>query len=121
MYKKTSLKNYRKKGKYHNVSTNYGGHCYQSKLEAKFAQDLDWRLKSGEIKAWTRQIPIQLEVNGFKICKYIMDFEIVHKDGSLEWVETKGYETEVWKIKWKLLEALLPTINPDVRLTLVKN
>lgn len=98
---------YQKSGnKYHAKSTEYGGVIYHSKKEAAYAQELDLRLYAGEFKAWKRQIPIELIVNGYKICRYYVDFEIEHHNGTIEWVEVKGWETDIFRIKRKLLEAI---------------
>jgi len=85
---------------------SYNGYIYMSKFEAGYAVELDMRLKSGDIKAWERQVKIPLVVNGFFICNYYVDFLVHHNDGNTEYVETKGYATDVWKLKWKLFEAL---------------
>lgn len=77
-----------------------------SKFEAGKAQELALLLKAKEIKGFTEQVKIPLEVNGFHICNYYIDFVIEHNDGTTEYCETKGYATDVWKLKWKLFEAL---------------
>lgn len=106
--------------KYHAKSSIYNGYNYASQFEAAYAAELDLRLKAKDIKAWRRQVRIPLEVNGFKICTYIIDFEIEHNDGSLELVETKGFETDVWRFKWRLTEAILSKERPEVKLTVIK-
>ena len=112
---------YQKSGnKYHAKSSIYNGVYYASQLEAAYAMELDVRLKAKDIKSWRRQVKIPLDVNGFHICNYYIDFEITHKDGSLEFVETKGMETDLWRFKWKLTEALFSKERPDVKLTVVK-
>jgi hypothetical protein len=35
-------------------------------------------------------------------------------------IEVKGFETDLWRIKWLLTEALLDEIEPDAKLVLVK-
>lgn len=97
----------------------YGGQNYQSGFEAGYAMELDLRLKAGEITKWERQVKIPLDVNGYHITNYFIDFIVYYPDGMVEYVETKGYETDVWKMKWKLFEALYSE-KPDVRITLVK-
>ena len=77
-----------------------------SKFEASKAQDLELLKKAGEIKDFTEQVKIPLVVNGFHICNYYIDFVVDHNDGETEYIETKGYATDVWKLKWKLFEAL---------------
>jgi len=109
--------------KYHAKSTQYAGQTYHSKLEAAYAAELDLRKKAGDIKDWERQVCLQLKINGENIAKYYIDFVILHNDGSKEYVETKGFETETWRIKWKILEATFDNEfkkHPDDRLTIIK-
>lgn len=111
---------YQRKGnKYGAKSSTYDGIQYHSKLEAKYASDLDLLKKAGEIKDWERQLKISLDVNGYHIANYYIDFVIHHNNGTKEYVEVKGFETEVWRLKWKLTEALLGD-QPDIKLTVVK-
>jgi len=49
-----------------------------------------------------------------------MDFEITHNDGSLELLEVKGYETDVWRLKWKLLHALYAASHPEIKISIIK-
>ena len=85
-------------------------------MEAAFAQELDMRVYAKDIKSWTRQERIPLEVNKIKIATYIIDFVITHLDGEKEYVEIKGFETDTWRLKWKLAQALYP----DRKWTVIK-
>jgi hypothetical protein len=91
-----------KPNKYKNVRTEYGGIKYDSKFEAEFAQKLDLMKICGQIKSWRRQVPFNIRVEGKNICKYIIDFEILHNDGKFEYIEIKGVETAAFKLKRKL-------------------
>lgn len=85
------------------VKQTYKGNSYRSKAEVKYAMYLDQRLKDGEIKSWEREKKIELRgENGGKICNYYIDFVIKHNDETTEFVEVKGFETAIWRIKWKL-------------------
>lgn len=112
----------RKGNKYHNISSTYDGIQYHSKKEAGYAAELNLRKKAGDIKDWERQVPLSLDVNGFHICNYYIDFIVHHNDGLLEYVEIKGFETDVWRLKFKLAEALLSErINKgEIKLTVIK-
>lgn len=105
--------------KYHAKSTIYNGVKYHSKKEAAYAAELDLRQKAGEIERWERQVKISLDVNGFHIANYYIDFIVYYPDGTREYVEVKGFETEVWQLKWKLFEALYHE-QQDYRLIVVK-
>lgn len=100
-----------KRSKYGNVKTEYNGFKYDSKAEALYAQQLDLRIRANEVESWERQVPIRMEINGMLICKYIADFKALLKDGTYEWTDVKGIETDVFKLKHKLLKALHPDID----------
>ena len=91
---------------------------YDSNFEAEYAMVLDDQQKKGEIKSWEKQKTLDLVVNGYKICTYKIDFIVYHNDGTTEYVETKGFATPVWKLKWKIFEATWSE-KPDVKLTVV--
>lgn len=95
-----------KSSKYGATKQTYNGYNYDSKKEAEYAAQLDWMLKAKEIKSWERQHKLELRVNGILICKYYVDFAVTLNDGTIEYHEVKGYETDVWRIKWKLAQAL---------------
>ena len=106
--------------KYGAKKTVYNGITYHSKFEAEYAKNLDWRLKAKDIAGWDRQMKIPLAVNGKHICNYFIDFTIVHNDRTVEHVEVKGMETEVWKLKWKMFLAIYKKERPEWLITLVK-
>ncbi len=87
-----------------------------SKFEAGKAQQLELLKKAGEIRDFQEQVKLPLIVNNLVVCDYTIDFVITHNDGTLEYLETKGYATDVWKLKWKLFEALYSS-DPNVLLT----
>lgn len=119
-YSELKLKAFRSKSKLRNNSTEYNGLRYDSKLEAKVAQDLDWKLKGGEILEWRRQVKIPLAVNEVHITNYYIDFIYTDKDGQVVYLEVKGLEMPLWKVKWKLLIALINQIEPGAKLEVVK-
>jgi hypothetical protein len=70
-----------------------------SKLEAAVEQILRIQQKAGEI----REIQVQASVYLTKArILYKPDFRCVMADGSEIYVEAKGFETPVWRIKLKL-------------------
>ena len=100
-----------KANKFGAVKQEYNGHKYDSKREAAHAQYLDLLIKAKEVKSWDRQVKIPLAVNGVHLCNYFMDFVVEFTDGRIEYHEVKGYEKELWKLKWKLAHALYPDID----------
>jgi hypothetical protein len=119
-YLLTNKSGYRTKSKYRNVSKTYSGRTYDSIREATHAQELDWRIKAKEIKEVIPQYKISLDVNGYHICNYYVDFKCIMMDGSVQFHEVKGFETDVWRLKWKLTEALLQQIEPGAELLVIK-
>ena len=96
----------RRGNKYGNTRKVYGGQVYDSKKESRQAQELDLLIKAHEIKGYERQVRFSIDVNGYHICNYIADFVIENLDGSKEILEVKGFATEIFRLKWKLIEAL---------------
>ncbi len=88
----------------------YGNYVYHSRKEARYAAELDLRVKAGELKGWLRQVPIRLEVNGKHVCNYLIDFVEIAMDGTETYVEVKGLPTPEFRLKWKLFEILYPDL-----------
>jgi hypothetical protein len=109
-----------KKTKFNNRQTEYGGVVYHSQKEADYAAELDLRLRANDIESWERQVRVPLEVNGQHICNYYLDFLVHLKNGKKQWVEVKGFETEVWRLKKKLFEAAYIHDHPDEEYLIVK-
>lgn len=118
-YYQTKFKDWKRKTKYGNISTVYAGTKYDSKFEAKVAQDLDFRLKAGELKEVQKQVTIDLMVNDTKVGTYRIDFVAHRTDGTTEWIEAKGFETALWKLKWRIFEAMMKD-EKDAELIIVK-
>lgn len=104
--------------KMHNTETVVDGKKFQSKLEARYYKKLIALKAAGEIEELELQpkLPLQPgfdDKNGehhYPI-SYYPDFRIVWKDGKEEYVDTKGHQTQVYKIKKKLMLFKYPDIN----------
>ena len=127
--------------KYGAIKQVYNGISYHSKLEARYAQELDLRVKAKDILKWERQVKIEInfkKVNNNWVLtdesgmslkakniefrhfrNYFMDFVVYHNDGSIEYVEVKGLETEIWKMKFFLTELIFDN-HPTIILSIVK-
>ncbi len=88
---------------------------YHSNKEAEYAMELDSLLLKKKILGWHGQVDLDLKVNGVHVCKAVVDFLVIHLDGSKEYVEVKGYATSVWKLKRKLIAAVHPGVKYTVR------
>lgn len=133
--------------KFRNVRQEYNGVRYDSKLEASYAMELDLQMKasnkSDRVKNWDRQFKIQINVawgkkgvayltdedglslkakgiRFFHICNYYIDFVVEYCDGTIKYVEVKGFVTPVWQLKWKLTEAIFNIMHPEIELEVVK-
>lgn len=106
------------KNYYTSAKTTKGldGTYYASMFEASYANELYARKRIKEIENYDTQVSMPLVVNGHKIGTYIADFIIYHLDGSNEIVETKGFRTPVFNLKWRLVEALY---SKDYKITLL--
>lgn len=92
---------------------------FPSKLEAERYMYLKALERAGTIRDLKLQPRFKLHVNGQLICTYVADFEYEKelKDG--EWIsvveDTKGVETPEFKLKKKLMKAVL-----DIEINVVK-
>lgn len=114
--KKTS-----RRGKYNNQRTFYKGFWYDSKAEAREAHKCDMLLRAGEIEYWERQVPIVLGMGREKLkTKYIIDFVRKWKStGVTEYVEVKGHELPLWKLKWEIFVKMMQG-KKKIKITLIK-
>ena len=93
-----------RKNKYNATKTVYNGVKYDSKKEAKYAQELDLLLNYGEVLKIERQVPFVIYINDKKICTYKLDFKVTYDD-RVEYVDVKGYKTSIYRLKKKMVEA----------------
>ena len=114
-------------GKYGNKITKANGKLYHSKGEAERATQLKFMELAGDILHLAEQEPIELDVycpirdEYVLVCVYIPDFTYYpkstwtgNKDTSLKILEDfKGFATDTYKLKRKLLEIILPRKIPN--------
>lgn len=110
--------------KYRNVRKDYNGYIYDSKREAEYAHQLDLLKKAKDpkvrVKNWERQYKLDLRINDRHICNYYVDFRVEYEDGSIELVEVKGFETDTWKLKVKIMEATYLVEHPEITYKVIK-
>ena len=109
-----------KKNKFNAKSSVYNGTYYHSQAEAGYAKTLDTLIKGGKVIKWERQIPIDLIVNDIKICRYYCDFKVWWTDGRITLEEVKGYETDIYRFKRRLLEAVYLKEHPELEYIIIK-
>lgn len=101
--------------KYFNHKTIYNGRVYDSKKEAKRAYELEMLQRAGLISNLEKQKVFELQpsfkINGKteRAITYLADFVYI-KDGKTIVEDTKGFKTDVYKIKRKLLLYKYPDI-----------
>jgi hypothetical protein len=100
--------------KYGNTKVHFDGQLFDSKGEANYYGELLLEKKAGLIKEIARQVRIPLVVNGTRVCFIVIDFRITYANGKVKYVEYKGYETDVYKLKRKLFQALYPEAEYEV-------
>ena len=95
--------------KYANRKTEVNGILFDSRKEAGRFRELCWLRNSGAISDLKLQVPYELvpaqKVNGKTVeraVKYIADF-VYTENGKTVVEDAKGYRTEVYKIKKKLM------------------
>lgn len=74
---------------------------FASKLEANYYCKLKLRQKADEVVFFLLQVPFRMDGGS----KYLVDFMIFNKDGSIQFVDTKGRDTPISKLKRKEVEA----------------
>ena len=91
--------------KYRNIKTEVDGIVFDSKAEARRYAELNLLEKANEISDLRLQYPFECKINEKKICTYRADFDYYEGD---QWVieDVKGFRTQVFRLKKKLVEAL---------------
>lgn len=120
MQKQIFLKDGGKRSKYGSRKIEIDGHVFDSKKEAEYYQQLKLRKMAGEIKDFELQPEFVLQ-EGFKKngktyreIKYLADFKVIYPDGSIEIIDIKGMETQVFRLKHKLFEYKYPELELKV-------
>ncbi len=87
------------------------GHNFSSTLEWKYFKHLQFLQKAGAVLFFLRQVPFHLPGG----TKYLLDFQVFYSNGDILFVDVKGIETNMFKLKIKIVEELYP-----VNITVVK-
>ncbi len=94
--------------KFGNIRTPVGGKIFASKKEARRYKELLALQGAGMIRDLETQPVFDLEVNGVRVCRYVADFRYIDLErGGVTVVEdVKGWRTEVYRLKAKLMKAV---------------
>jgi len=94
----------KKPSKYHAVLEECDGIRFQSKKEARYYRELKTRVFAGEVAYFLLQVPFRLAGG----VKYRVDFMEVWTDGSIHWIDVKGFRTPTYKMKRRMVEVCYP-------------
>ena len=114
--KKTDSKEPKKMGRIKAVKKTVDGITFDSTMEANYYEYLKAEQAKGNILCFKLQPEYQLldgyEKYGRKIrgIKYIADFLVVYNDESEIVIDVKGRETDDFKLKRKLFDAIYPDL-----------
>lgn len=90
--------------KFNSVRVKNNGNNFASKLEEAYDAYLQILQKEEKIEFYLWQVPLRLPGG----TKYIVDFVVFDSDGTVRFVDVKGMETDVFKIKKREIEAHYP-------------
>lgn len=95
-----------KPNKYHNHPTTVDGIRFDSKKEARYYEQLKIWIRTGEVAYFLRQVPIHLPGGS----KYVVDFLVFYTSTETppEYVDVKGRETQVFRLKRREIEHQYP-------------
>ncbi len=112
--------------KYKAKKTEFNGETYASKFEASVAQELDLRMKAGEFVKVEPQFRIPLYIytasgKQERLFAYVCDFRCEKPDGTYLLVEAKGFRTDIYRVKRKVLELVWLPDNPGYAFEEISN
>jgi hypothetical protein len=90
--------------KFNATPTETDGIKFSSKKEAAYYLRLKRLQAAGEVVFFLRQVPLHLP-GGVKL---VVDFLEFREDGTAHFVDTKGVETESFRAKRRMAEAMYP-------------
>ena len=107
---------HKKRSKYNAKSIFIEGIRFDSKLEADYYEALKLLQRAGEIRGFCRQprFVITYGDENTRAVEYVADYVIFNNDGTYRIVDTKGMETEVFKLKMKSFREKYPRLTVEV-------
>lgn len=77
---------------------------FSSRAESNRYANLKWQQEHGEVLFFLRQVPFHLPGG----VKYVCDFMVFWADGDITIEDVKGFKTDMYKTKKKLVESIYP-------------
>lgn len=101
-----------KPSKYRNKPTTgpapWGGNItYPSKRQAIYARRLRDEQSAGNIAGWAIEVSVPVAIEGGRMIRHRMDFAVRHTDGTIEFVEVKGRDLPLGRMKRGAFESQL--------------
>lgn len=119
-FRSQNFKHFKRKNKYNAQRTASGDRYFDSRFESKVAADLEWKKKAGEIVDIQYQYKIEIRVKGILWRNYKVDFRVELANGTIQYIEAKGFARDDWAQKWDLLHILKDEIlEPGAELILI--
>lgn len=102
---------YKKTSKYKNQPIEIDGHKFPSKREANRYSQLSLLQKAGIIRDLKLQVPFELQPHFkhpitnkmIRAITYVADFTYIDENGQYHIEDTKGFRTETYEIKKKMM------------------
>ena len=94
----------RGRNKYHAIPVEQDNMRFDSKLEARYYAALKVLVRSGQVAYFLRQVPFHLPGK----VTYRCDFQVFWKEGVVSYVDVKGRDTPMSRLKRKQVEDLYP-------------
>lgn len=94
----------RLKHKYNAKICESNGIKFASKRERHWYNILKMQQKNGEVLFFLRQVPIDLP----GITTYRVDFVVFYANNDIAFLDVKGVETEIFKMKKRQVEEIYP-------------
>lgn len=94
--------------KHHSIITEADGIKFGSKKEARIFRELQARQHNGELKYFLCQVPFLLpgKTDSGRRFKHYLDFMAIRSDGGIEYIEVKGRDLELGKMKRRQCEEI---------------
>lgn len=96
--------------KFRNKRTTVGGITFASRKEASRYHELKLMQAAGVISGLSLQPRFPISLAGAKICTYVGDFRYAERGRNI-CEDAKGFQTPLFKLKWKLVKAAYPEID----------
>jgi len=90
--------------KFNTQITQRDGIKFRSKKEAKYYDLLKLEQRAGNVLFFLMQTPFHLPGS----VKYVVDFQVFYANGTVKFIDVKGYQTKMYKVKKRLVEASYP-------------